>query len=66
MAVLPVLLFFLKIVFYFLYGMYTNQCLPVGAEKISGFSCSDSLSSDKSMICSFPSFVTAKVILFSE
>lgn len=45
-------------------GINTNYYLAIGAEL--GSNCSSSRVRDRSIICSCPLFVTAKVILFSE
>lgn len=47
-------------------GINTNYYLAIGAEKRLGSNCSSSRVRDRSIICSCPLFVTAKVILFSE
>lgn len=47
-------------------GINTNYYLAIGAEKHLGSNCSSSRVRDRSIICSCPLFVTAKVILFSE
>lgn len=47
-------------------GINTNYYLAISAEKRLGSSCSSSRVRDRSIICSCPLFVTAKVILFSE